>query len=116
VAEAHQRLLLDLTHTLPRDPEDRADLLERHRVLIVRSEIEAEDLRLALLQGAQRLLDRGLEGVLVGLVFLTRRILVRQVVEKPAVLTGLAGLRRPSANALSESLGQQTGRRPTSRG
>ena len=39
-------------------PSSDADLLERHRLLAVEPEVQAQNLRLALLQVRQRLLDR----------------------------------------------------------
>ena len=50
MAEAYQRLLFDLSDTLSRDPQNLSDLLERHRVLLVQTEVESKDLRLTLLQ------------------------------------------------------------------
>src|SRR6266511_4174013 len=50
VAEARERLLLDLPHPLPRDAEQRADLLERHGLLALEPEVEAQDSRLPLLE------------------------------------------------------------------
>lgn len=50
VAKADQRFLLDLTHTLTGDPQERADLLQCHGLLVVEAEVEAQDLRLPLLE------------------------------------------------------------------
>src|SRR5687767_6823953 len=50
VAQAGQRLLLDLTDTLARNAEQRPDLLECHRLFAIEPEVEAENLRLALLE------------------------------------------------------------------
>src|SRR5690606_19299287 len=47
VPEPRQRLLLDLPHPLARDPEPRADLLQRHGLLAVQAEVQAQALRLA---------------------------------------------------------------------
>src|SRR5256712_12417777 len=91
VAEARQRLFLDLPHTLPRDTEQRADLLERHGLLALEPEIQAEDLRLPLLEGRQHLLDRFGEGVLEDLVVGTGIGRVREIVEQLVVLTRSEG-------------------------
>src|SRR5688500_20242098 len=70
VPKPAERLLLDLPHALAGDAEQGADLLERHGLLAVEAEVEAEDLRLALLESRERLLDRLgerlLERLLVG--------------------------------------------------
>src|SRR5829696_6842395 len=86
VAQARERLLLDLPHALARDAEERPDLLERHRLLAVEPEVEAEDLRLALLQPRQRLLDRLGERLLEGLLVGRRVDVVGEVVEELVVL------------------------------
>src|SRR5690606_10325594 len=86
VAQPGERLLLDLPDAFPRDAEQRADLLEGHRLQAVQAEVEAEDAGLALLEGAEGLLDGGGEGAVVGLVVGPGGELVRQVVEEPVVL------------------------------
>src|SRR5687768_15540559 len=68
VTQPRQRLLLDLPHPLARDPEERADLLERQRRLAAEPEVEAEDPRLAVPEGGERLADRLREGALVQLL------------------------------------------------
>jgi hypothetical protein len=50
VTQPRERLFLDLPHPLARDPQERADLLERHRLLVIQPEIQAQDLRLTLFQ------------------------------------------------------------------
>src|SRR2546428_9880112 len=67
VAEARQRLFLDLPDALPRDTEQRADLLERHGLLALQPEMQAEDLRLPLLEGPQHPPARFGAGVLEAL-------------------------------------------------
>src|SRR5205823_3729907 len=81
VAEARKGFLFDLPHPLARDTEQRADLLERHRLLTLEPEVQPQDLRLALLEGRQHFLDRLREGVLEDLVVGTRIRGVREVVE-----------------------------------
>src|SRR5256885_13919523 len=63
VAEARQRLFLDLPHAFAGYAEQRADLLERHRLLALQSEIQSQDLRLALLECRQDSLDRDRKSV-----------------------------------------------------
>src|SRR5512137_912058 len=46
VAEAGEGLLLDLADPFAGDAQQRADLLERHRLLAVEPEVEPQDLRL----------------------------------------------------------------------
>src|SRR5688572_22700526 len=43
VPQTRERFFLDLPHALARDAEERADLLERHRLLVVQPEIQAQD-------------------------------------------------------------------------
>ena len=81
-----ERLLLDLPDAFPRDAEQRADLLECHRLLAVQAEVQPEDAGLALLEGPEGLLDGGGEGAVVRLVVGPGRELVREVVEQPIVL------------------------------
>ena len=50
VAQPGERFLFDLTNSLARDPEERSDLLQRHRLLTIQTEVQPQDLRLALLQ------------------------------------------------------------------
>lgn len=44
VTQLEQRLLLDLTHTLTRDLEQGADVLERHRIGTVETEVQSQNL------------------------------------------------------------------------
>src|SRR2546428_237393 len=95
VAEARQRLSLDFPHALAGYAEQRADLLERHRLLALQSEIQSQDLRLALLEGRQDFLDRLRQGVLEDLVVGTRVRGVREIVEQLVVLArGERGIER----------------------
>ena len=48
--QSRQRLLLNLAHPLARNPQQAADLLERHRVLSLEPEIQAQNLGFALFQ------------------------------------------------------------------
>ncbi len=43
-AHQRQRLFLDLPHALASNAEQRADLLERHRLLAIEPEVQAQDL------------------------------------------------------------------------
>src|SRR4051812_21557424 len=86
VTQARQRLFLDLTHALARDAEKRADLLQRHGLLIVETEVQAQNLRLALLEVRQRLLDRLRERLLERLLVRRRIHQIRQIVEELVVL------------------------------
>src|SRR2546429_9518478 len=63
VAEARQRLFLDLPHAFAGYAEQRADLLERHRLLALQSEIQSQDLRLPVLEGRHHSLDPLRQGV-----------------------------------------------------
>src|SRR5262245_42547933 len=83
--QPRQRLLLDLAHPLARDPEQRADLFERHRLLALEAEIESQDLRLALFEGRENALDRFCEGVLEDLVVGTGILGVGEIVEQLVV-------------------------------
>src|ERR1019366_4060829 len=83
VPQARERLFLDLADALARDVQHGADLLERHRLGPVESEIEAQDLRLALLEPRQGELDRFRERLVEGL--LVRRLIrgIGEIVEEP---------------------------------
>src|ERR1700688_306453 len=50
VPQARQGLLFDLSHPLARDAEQRPDLFQRHRLLSLEPEAEAQDLGLAVLE------------------------------------------------------------------
>src|SRR2546421_6685870 len=91
VAEPGQGLLLDLPHPLPRDAEQRADFLERHGLLPLETEIQPEDLGLALLEGRQHFLDRLGERVLEDLIVRPGALRVGEVVEQLVVLAGGEG-------------------------
>src|SRR5262245_39740467 len=91
MTQAGERLLLDLPHALACDAEQRADLLERHGLAAVQTKIEAQDLRLALFQVRQRLLDRLSERLLEGLLVGRGVQRVGQVVEELVVLAGREG-------------------------
>ena len=88
VPQPTQRLLLDLPHPFARDPQKAPDLLERHRLLAVQAEVEPQDLRLALLQVRERLLDALGERLLERLLVRRRVQVVGQVVEELVVLAG----------------------------
>src|SRR4051794_16459227 len=88
VAEAAQRLLLDLPHPLPGDAQQAPDFLERHRLGPVQAKVEAEDLGLALLQRGEDLLDRFGQSVLEGLGVGAGVLGVGQVVEELVVFAG----------------------------
>ena len=57
MAQALQRLLLDLAHPLPRDPQHRPDLFERARLGRVEPEIEPENHRLAITELTEAAVD-----------------------------------------------------------
>src|SRR5690606_29156330 len=89
VAQADERLFLDLAHALARDAEERADLLQRHGVTsLFETVVEPEHAGLALLQRVERFLDRVAQRALIGLVVGAGRELVGQVVEQAVVLAG----------------------------
>src|SRR5580698_10456048 len=82
MAQPRERLFLDLPHTLARDVQDRADLLERHRLRGVETEIEAQNLRLALLEPRERLVNRFRQRLVEGL-FVGRLVGgIREIVEE----------------------------------
>ena len=51
MAQACQGFLLDLTYSLAGDTQQATDLLQRHRLLALESEVQSQDLGLALLEG-----------------------------------------------------------------
>src|SRR5574338_1670900 len=87
VSQARQRLLLDLAHALARDTQERADLLEGHRLFAIKPEVEAQDLRLALLEARQRFLDRLGQRLLERLLVRRRVDVVGEVIEQLVVFT-----------------------------
>jgi len=81
-------LLLDLSNALSRDPHHSANLLERHRVLAVESEVQAEDTRFAFLQGRQHFPDGIGEGSFERLLVRPGILGVGQLVEQFVVFAG----------------------------
>src|SRR5215213_88397 len=88
VAESAQGLLLDLPDPLAGDAEQAANLLERHRLGTIQTEIEAQNLGLALLQRRQHFLDRLGQRMLEGLGIGARILGIRKIVEQLVVLAG----------------------------
>src|SRR5690349_3562455 len=85
VTQPRQRLLLDLADPLARDPEERPDLLECHWLLAVEPEVQPQDLRLALLEARQCLLDRLGQCLLERLLVRRRVDVVGEIVEQLVV-------------------------------
>src|SRR5437764_517227 len=87
MSQLEESLLLDLPHSLSRNSEECADILERHRIFTIQSEIQPQDLRLSLFQSRERFFDRLRERFLERL--LVRRAVrrVRQIIEEPVVFT-----------------------------
>src|SRR5206468_1154936 len=83
--QAGQRLLLDLPHPLAGDAQEGADFLEGHRLAAVQPEVQAQDLRLALLEMGERFLDRLGERLLERLLVGCRIERVGEVVEELVV-------------------------------
>ena len=84
--ETREGLLLDLTHPLARDAKLRADLLERHRLRPINPEVQPQDLRLALLEAAEGILDRFGERLLEGLLVGRGVVRIGQIVQQAVVL------------------------------
>src|SRR5262249_48942368 len=88
--ELGERLALDLPHALAREPDDLADLLQRHRFLaLAQSVAQAQDRRLALVDALEQLLQPteqvGLLDLLLGRVrtlVLDRLLRVRHGLER----------------------------------
>src|SRR5262245_14684108 len=70
--ELHERLALDLPHAFAREPDDPADLLERHRLALAQAVAQAKDRRFALVDAVEQLLQP-LEQISVLELFLGRR-------------------------------------------
>src|SRR5450759_347883 len=86
VPQLEQRLLLDLPHSLARDLQQRTDVLERHRIGAIKSEVEAQNLGLSLFQGGQRFLDRLRQRLLERDLVRSRIHVVGEIIEQAIVL------------------------------
>src|SRR5262245_29882966 len=89
IAQALQRTVTELPHTLTRDAQHAADLFERVLAAAIQAEVQPQHLRVTALQRVQRLLDFIRQEAIHRLIFRVRQVLGDEALDQRAIAIGI---------------------------